>query len=322
MTDTAEALASTARLPEEAAACRSCGIAVLDPDPSTVERFNVVGLATALQHLQPTQVQKRREVTLARCETCQRVLDAARALLNDHPRAARAMGSRDVAEWRLSGALAVFDLLGMKVPQMRDDRAVLLAVDALAVAGIEALWSRQYVPLWRDGATPGACAAGRWAHVSTEMRSNAREAAGSFLRRLIEQPRPVPCPAAADGSPQGCLVCGVAEVMALPSLAARAWMPRQVTASNLGRKKNPNEMLSGHLCPACSALAREFNSVGPSLMERSIIRATGWTRRSLTAFELGNLKAWAVSAQPPVATPWAWCDLKGLRRRLERASPV
>lgn len=283
-----------APLPEGHLACLACGVAVPPPHAHT-EVLTAYGPREG-EPLTQGALRAERRITFTRCASCQETYERAHDLMDTYPRVGQAIGSRSIAEHRVSLALLALDALARPAPSISEHHLRLLLGHLLPACG-GLLWSSRYVPLWGRDAGTRQAAAQRWAHVHPETRSVLAEAYGALLRARIEAPRPVHHP---EGG--GCLLCGVGAVMALPSQSA--WTPKTTSPSSIGGR-GP-ERLSGYLCPACTGAVAEAGSTGPSAMEKALLRHLQVPRRSLAPVELVGLVGWGALGDEarPNSSPW------------------
>jgi len=296
-----------------ALACLSCGVAVAPPHAAVVP-FYASGRMGAFQPV--TQAEHFTTERMARCRACAANEQRAEQVLAAHPAVAHSIGGHSVAVHRVSGALDALAALyaaghrTLSVDALtQDDRSVRLLLHHLTPVGVAARWSGRFTPVLDRTAAPGTASAHPWGHVDAALASALRDAYAALLRARVTTPRPIPPPA--DGSPRGCLLCGVATVTALPS--AQVWTAVKVTTAALGGQPSPDR-LPGHLCPTCARAADEAGGIGPTAMERSLMDHLG-VGRSMAATDLVGMVAWcALRPTPePSAAPWEHLgDLRAL----------
>lgn len=296
VTTLAQDRAAVLSLPEGFLSCLVCGVAV---QGQGAEREEVIVLGRVGYPHNPAS--RTILLEMARCPACTELRERAGALLDEHPRVARAIGSREIALHRVDVTLGALDAIGAGPKHVRSDKDLWTLLNAMAEPGTAARWVARFSPMMARGATPTTCSAARWGHVSPEVRGTLRDAYGTFLRAVTERPGHVRPP---DGG--GCLFCGVGSVEARPSRADEAWHRASALPSALGGQ-GP-ERLTGYLCPACERSVVAVGSIGPTAMERALLAHLGVGRRSPAAVNLAGLAAWCTLTPPPSEpnpTPWA-----------------
>lgn len=308
-----------AELPEGALPCRSCGVAVQNPEPS---RANVgtapvyVPEPTARLLLGQGHPLPSAEVPLTRCDDCTERQVLAATLLDAHPRVRAANGNVGVD--RLDAALAALDLIGFRGDHdtmietlTASDVALHETIERLSPTGAAASWSLRAVE--RDG----TCAVGRWGHVGSDLAQSAVAASRALFLRQFESPALVPPPA--DGAP-ACLLCGLGHLRARPSDRERAWGRRfDWDVSHLGGRPRA-ERAVGYLCPADRAALRDNDgAIGVAVIERALLTHLGYTLMMGAHFTRDLGRAWITLApgSEPNAEPWAHLNLARIRRSLD-----
>lgn len=261
-------------------------------------------------------------LSMGTCADCHDRTRAAQRAVEAWPHLASRYG-RDNAVHRIAAALDAAALVGgarLPDPEHLDLGAVLLMAERLIVPGVAARWAAQFVPHVTGAASLGACAAWPWAHVTEDVRRQARRAVADLI--AYRAARHMPPKAIAPPHGRACPFCGVASVevpavrvVTLGGLAeteARTWEP--VSAPRRAFGGSDSGTLSGYLCPPCTAALVKVGSVGPSTLEHAYVahlRRIGRTRAArdlTTTLELGGdiqgLRSWAVSSVPPGSTPW------------------
>lgn len=158
------------------------------------------------------------------------------------------------------------------------------------------------------------------------------EGYGALLAERVQVPHPTRPPG--DG-PRGCLLCGVAAVLALPREARDAWRPVSASASALGAASGSR--LHGHLCPACSTAVDAAGALGPTALEGALFAHLAPDAAArlgpYSTVEVVGVRGWGAfvadahrAGRPtpaPNATPWAHAgDLAALTAALCRAAGV
>ena len=289
-------------LPDGALVCRSCGRAVKRPDPARTETLRIFGPAFASATARGIPASPF-EMPVTRCDDCSARRAGAQALLNDHPRIARAHGS--VALDRLDAALAALDLGGllgrgkMLADLTATDDRLQDLIGRLASLGAAASWGARGVTT----ASPK-----RWSHVPAELAEDIRTEQARLVRRLVEFPFPFSPPGSSTGAVAGCLLCGVGSLKVRESDALAAWGDEfRIDPGVVGGRPRP-EPVTGHLCPKCRSSLSGVGAVGMPAVERAMLAHFGYAvtvGRSLDFHN--NLRAW-VALRPgtaPNATPWA-----------------
>lgn len=301
-------------LPSEWLACRLCGAATPPGEQHGVETIRSegrmpVGAETMLRATRDG-VGESFETPLTRCPVCAEIRAEAERLAAESPGLGVDFGIRgavEVVERALIAAAAVGQ--PARIGSTRDLR---LAVAHLSQLGGVIRWASRFEGLAERAADPRTGAATPFAHVDEAQLGRLRTAFAAYLRARVERPIPiVPREAVA------CLLCGVGQVLGLPSRAAEIWRPMRVKASAIGGRGN--EKISGELCPACAAEADVVGIVGATAIEHLVLRAAGVERRPAAfGVTFRATPAWAVSGQKtPNARPWAHLDLAQLRVDVE-----
>lgn len=308
-------------LPDGALACRSCGVAVRQPDPARAADL------TVYQRENPALARSMAEkgfpvpsfdVPLTRCDDCTARRAQAEAILAVHPRVRRTHG--DVALDRLDAALGALDLLGYRGRHgeamidalMDDDAGIHRSMGHLAAIGGASSWS---------AANPvaGSAARGRWGHVRVELIERARRESRTLYHRQFESPAAVPPPE--DGE-RGCLVCGVGHVRTLASDRSAWGEIIRLDASVLGG--SPRQV-AGYLCPTDrAALLENGNAIGEVVTDKAVLAHVGYALTPLGRIERAIAKAWVTlpAGTEPNRQPWEHADLARVRRIAERSTYV
>ena len=253
----------------------------------------------------------------------------AQRLVDEHPAVFERLGMAPTPLNIIEAALAGLDALGIFEQATRGlvstDAQLRHLIQWMPQVGAAARFTANLVPIARVGFTngphssgPGTCSAGRWDHLSAELRAALQEAYVGMLRARHDGPVDVEPPE--DGE-RGCLLCGVGTINVLRSKSYNVWGPRYtVQPSNVGGRPQPDD-IAGYLCPRCRTAVASC-AMGLTAMEQSIIEFTGIKMHLPGDVEIPWLIAWAALPEgtPPHRTPWAHIDLEKLRDQLERAN--
>ncbi|MEN5075877.1 hypothetical protein ABE437_18820 [Isoptericola cucumis] len=323
MTTTTPA-ATTVPLADGEYPCPACGVAVRPTGPDHLTTMTILGRDDG-QHLQMfTRTDARLPtVTMARCPDCLARHEQAQALLNAHPVVTKRLGSPDVALRRLTGALdglAVLHASPAEVERLTaSDVRLRVLIGALAAPGIASTWASLFAPVMAPGVRPDSAAVQAWSHLSrpdAQVGPSLREGYAQVLRATADATTRLAPPA--DGSPRGCLVCGLASVSApVGTQPAHVWALVSADRSALGGRRSPDR-LRGYLCPDCADAKEVEGSIGPSAMERSLLAHLDIGRKSLTPTALTGLVGWAAQIEPgePSDEPWEHVDVEAVRDTL------
>lgn len=310
------------RLREGKLPCMACGIAVSAADPERVETLEIhLGNRRAGFREDGYEVfyQNSIEAEVTRCETCQLIHLSAADMLRANPDVRGAIGSPEIAQYRLGLALSALDALGVTDPRVIDQHTRSAAelrrlIAHMAVPGGVALWTQHAIRAIGAKALDTPASATRWAHLTAEDRATLNAARVQMFRERTEKPKPL---GVTDdhGRPAGCMLCGVATVDVLPSLAAYAWVKIKADAETIGGRPQP-EPIEGALCPRCDRAIDQARGVGQSAMRLSILDFLGanFGPRWETAAPDFGVVGWAVlRGVKPNAEPWDHIDLTPLR---------
>ncbi|MBW4033506.1 MAG: hypothetical protein HIU88_12735 [Acidobacteria bacterium] len=307
-------------LPAGALACRSCGAAVDNPDPESVEVLSVwprqIAISTRDIPVPST------EVRVTRCDICAsrktRALALVMALnLGSVP------GPGEVEADRIDAALAALDVIGIRGDNTRSltrtpgDLGDLVA--AMAHIGGAASWTAGLM----QGNDPATCAPRRWAHVPPELPRAAKTAYRALILRMMESPTACP-PPTVDGALRGCLLCGRGSLKVKPSDAAEAWgKVERVQPGTLGGTSTP-EMVAGFICPVCRTSVETMGAPGTPAVDRALTTYLGFTLMSGAQFRWPLGKAWAALpvGTDPNREPWGHLDTVRLAHQLDAARYV
>lgn len=289
-------------------ACEACGIAVLQPKPTTTAYPESVTLTGRVQYGKPVQ--------FSRCEGCQATRDQADAYVAAHPRLGARAGP-EIARERVESVL--FGLAVIAQDATGTDLTLMLP--RMHPASHEVRYSHPK----RD--TQGRCTQRPWAHVSLTDRATLRKAYADTLRdrlALKQPPAVVRCPSGA------CLMCGVTSITrsaievtragSVAAVALAAWRQVWTTPAALGGR-GP-EQVWGHVCPACDRAIQEEGAVGwPARVQAVAAHLGSSSVTKARAFEADVLTgpqpwlpSWSVAGGGKAnARPWAH-----LQRYLDR----
>lgn len=247
-------------------------------------------------------------------------------------------------------ALAAIAALGMQMPRADhiDAEVLVLTVRRMTPVGASLAWQRRYSPIRSRTAVAHTANPRPWAHIHDDTRANLRAAYAHLMADRLARSAPSvalappPLPAELGHGVQavggGCLLCGVGQVTVTALDVARAggrdlaarntWLRMDpIGADSLGARPSPARVV-GHLCPVCAGAFERVRSVGPSLLERSLLRNLDLADNG--QHELPGLVAWAgivadrlragLPAPAANATPWSHLgDLGALREQIVRA---
>lgn len=184
--------------------------------------------------------------------------------------------------------LAATDALGVEL-NVKKPRDLALACEYLLDVGRSLTWRSRFAWIATPGADPATAAVRPWGHLSARQLAEARRAYAEYLRARIERPellRPT------DGSP-ACFVCGVGEVLGLPSRAAEAWHTVTLRPHSLGGKPGMRPVET-EVCAVCAAEAEAVGSYGPTMLDRLVKRAAGIEGNPRARDLQLSAKAWGV----------------------------
>lgn len=308
--------------------CEACGLAVHESRAVGVEP-----LAVTLGMVRGVGVSGEREMfpdtidmPVGRCEVCEQIHRSAEGMLLGNWQVQRAIGGKEVALWRIELALYALDALGVTDPRLIDKYtgsagALLKTIEALAVAGGQALWVTAARTRRGQQALSQPPSPQRWAHVSPATRRALNEARVSMY--VAANAKPVSIEARdQDGRPTGCMLCGVGAVTALPSEADQVWVEMMTDPETIGAQPSPDP-IEGVLCPRCDAAVDKAHGIGGSAMRISVLDFLGadygprWDDLAPDFDAIG----WAAlpSGTRPNVAPWEHIDLGPLREAVARA---
>jgi len=293
-TTTASAVAPT---PDGHLPCAACGVAV--PADDAYERIPVGEPILGAKQVGGSDraedaMTVRTYAQMTRCSSCADRLALARLLVDAHPAVTRRIGSPAVATERVTAALDGLAALGAPLPDAATTTGTKVArlVHRLALPGAIAQWASHQRG---EKAAAAEVTTAPWAHLDDEDQTALRDAYAALLSDAIG-PRPTPPPD--DGSPRGCLFCGVGQQ---PS---NAWEQVNTRTRALG-STGKDERVSGYLCGACADEAAKAGAIGPTARERSLLAHLGVGINPLNPAHLDGVSAWYLTGRPPSRTRWA-----------------
>ncbi len=301
-------------IPSGTLPCGSCGIAVRRPvDNSEME---VLTLYKPERGHGPGDGQL--DLLWTRCDTCRMTRAAASGLMDAHPTVRGSIGDRTIAIDRLEDALAGLDILGITSPQIIDRltanvKPLRTLMDALTIPGGSAAWVLHARAAGYGRATRTPANGKRWAHVTEEQRQALRDAAAALLARDVARPVDVLAPSD-DGSPSGCLLCGVGAVQAFREDAGEVWTLMSADSATIGGRPMP-DTLDGVVCARCDAAIDRAQGVGQQAMALSVRDFLGMPHFLRSLEHIDGLIGWAAlpKGTRPNAEPWAHIDLTLIR---------
>lgn len=293
--------------------CASCGIRVAVPADNfgneDVELLQIFGHDNR-PHATPPQ----KDFAVTRCARCRMIRQSALDLLSGNPAVRQRIGSAEIALHRLEAALCGLDAIGTTdartIDRLTDTGADLTRLmDALTVVGGLARWAAHVraAEFTRAASMPAPHA--RWGHVTPEQRQALRNAAGHLLARRVEKPVDVLCPSE-NGSPSGCMLCGVRAVEARREDIDYVWTLMSADAVTIGGRPQP-ESLDGVVCPRCDRAIDEARGVGASAMRLSVRSLLGVPSHLRSLDDIDGLIGWAALplGTSPNRAPWDHIDL-------------
>ncbi|KRB38825.1 hypothetical protein [Microbacterium sp. Root180] len=311
------------RLRGRALPCAACGVAVSAIYPERVEVLEVplravkVGFENGFRHVSDSL-----DAQVTRCDQCWRIRESAVDMLRANPDVKRAIGSPEIALYRLELALSALDALGVTDHRVIDEhtktgRAIMRLIDKYAAAGGGAWWSSHARRAGGQRVFDTPASSSRWSHLGTAEHVALHRVRVEEFRERTERPKPVAL-TDYDGRPSGCMLCGVGTVDVLPSLASHAWTAMEADAQAIGGRPTP-EPIEGAVCPRCDKAIDAAGGVGQSAMRASILDYLGanFGPRWETAAPDFGVVGWAVlRGVQPNATAWDHVDLSPLSEEI------
>lgn len=208
----------------------------------------------------------------------------------------------DAVERVLAAVAAAGGSITIKRP-----RDLSLALEHLIALGGSIRWRSRFEGLADRDARPDTAAAMTWAHVNAEQLGEARRAFAGYLRARIERPVPV-----VPTNDLACFVCGIGEVVALPSRAATAWHTVKLSPEHLGGKPGTRRT-EVEVCRTCIAEHNAVRAWGPTLLDVLVLRAAGVENHPGAQNVQTAARAWGTTGRRHAnATPFAHLDLAQL----------
>lgn len=313
---------SWTHLPEGTLPCMACGIAVSAVQPERVETLEILlGVAKGGYREDGYEIayQNSFEAEVTRCDHCWQIYTSAIDMLSANPDVRRAIGSPEIALYRLDLALGALDALGVTDPRVIDkntgsSRELRRLIEHMAPAGGLARWTRHAKAAGAKKALDTAPNAERWGHLTTDERTALNAGRVAMFRERNEKPKPV---GVTDdyGRPLGCMLCGVAEVAVMPSQVLRAWRAMEADSETIGGPIKPDP-IEGVVCPRCDRAIDAARGVGQSAMRASILDYLGANfgpRWQAAAPDFGVVAWGALRGVKPNERPWDHIDLAPLR---------
>lgn len=308
-------------------ACRDCGVRV--DNPREVEEM----ISFEREWLMSNgYVHTQREEALtpvSRCPVCTERLQVAQRLVDEHPAVFERLGMAPTPLNIIEAALAGLDALGIFEQATRGlvstDAQLRHLIQWMPQVGAASRFTANLVPIARVGFTngphssgPGTCSAGRWGHLSTELKLALQEAYVGMLRARHDGPVDVEPPE--DGA-RACLMCGIGTINVLRSRSYNVWGRRyEIEPSTVGGRPMPVPV-AGYLCEKDRSLVEQYG-VGLTALEHAVIDSMGLTMTIVGDVEIPWLLAWVALPEgtPPHKVPWAHIDTDMLRDQLERVN--
>jgi hypothetical protein len=219
---------------------------------------------------------------------------SATELLRVHNKGVRhALGDWKYATELFDGAMVALELMGASAADVdalvATDRLMLKIARELGPLGQRARWAGRFQPPTRPDADSRIYWSEPWEFEDRQAIEPIRAGVERLLHEVAEVPVLMPPPD--DGTPRGCLVCGVGAISVRPSEAAQAWGPiRRMPLAALGGRDGA--VVEGRLCPEDSNLLGEPPVWSISILDKSLMRFLGAPANS--EYEFDNARAWAV----------------------------
>ncbi|MBP1325313.1 deoxycytidylate deaminase [Leucobacter exalbidus] len=284
----------------DALPCGICGQWTPSAEQTGTEIVKAIGYSPRTSHEQIVASRKGGavgdpfETRMTRCITCATLRTEAAQLAAQYPHAVV------VGEFAYAGstavdvverALAAVAVTGRNI-SMRQPRDLKLALEHLVTLGGSLRWQSRFEGLADRDARPDTAAAMPWSHLTEQQVGVARRAFAGYLRARTERPVPVVPTEAA-----GCYICGIGEVVALPSQAITTWHSVKLSPERLGGKPGTPQTET-EVCSTCHAEHNAVGAWGPSLLDKLALRAAG-VERHVGAYDvqLNGVKAWGTTGK-------------------------
>ncbi len=315
--DTITAPAGWSSFPSGTLPCASCGIPARDSIDTEVEVIQVFGASARVGYVPP-----RHDLLVTRCDQCRMIRQTALDLLSGHPAVRQRIGSAEIALHRLELALCALDAVGTTDTKTIDlltatGADLLRLMDSLTVPGGHARWAALVRNASFGTATSTPASHARWSHLTPEQRQELRNSAARLLARRTEKPVDVLAPSD-DGSPSGCMLCGVGAVQAFREDAESVWTLMSADSVSIGGPGRADS-LDGVVCPRCDHAIDQAHGVGISAMTLSVRSFLGLPSYLRSLENIDGLVGWAAlpSGTAPNRESWAHLDLGELRDAAE-----
>ena len=281
-------------------ACWACGCEM--PGPADREYHVIARVSRDALGSRITDVAGGR-AWFGECARCAGIVASAERIVEEFP-GLRRLGSRKIIAERFAHALIALAALGTQ-PADWSESAVRSALTRLESVGASLTWRARYSPVRAADARDDECASdNQWTFVSADIVAEARRARAEWLVDGM----PPRAQAHPDGS--GCLVCGVAAVLARRE--TEAWF--EVSGKH-----------HGHLCRNCHVYTeRDGLLVGQALLEKAVFDLIDpgrvLRRKRPDDPVLRRSPLWTDTRRKPSAERFAHLDLESVRRSLETGS--
>jgi len=293
--------------------CGACGIVVVEPVDNSAEKLTAVAPGKMPDGYAPPVL----DLPVGLCSACNGIEQSAHGLLLAFPNIRASIGSHDIALHRLTSAMYGLDAIGVRDAATIDrltegQRELRRLLDALAVLGGMARWTTTARTGMFEKIADTPPSSQRWGHVSEDLRQEIRSAVAGLLARRVERPRLILAPSE-DGSPTGCMLCGVEGVEALREDVPNVWTLMSADPAAIGGHPAP-DTIDGVVCSRCDRAIDAAHGVGQSAMTLSVRDFLGLPTH-LRSLEHISLIGWAVMPKgtPPNAKPWEHADLSDIR---------
>lgn len=294
--------------------CASCGVAVSVNSETEVEVLQVFGRTRNEGYAPP-----RHDLHVTRCDQCWMIRQTAIDLVSANPAVRQRIGAAEIAFHRLESALCALDAVGTTDAKAVDlltatGADFLRLMDALTISGAHARWATlaRSASFANAPSTPPSRA--RWAHLTSEQRQELRTTAAGLLARRIEKPVDVQC-VDYDGSPSGCMLCGVGSVQVFRDDADSVWTLMSADSASIGGPGRADS-LDGVVCPRCDHAIDEAHGVGISAMTFSVRSFLGVPAYLRSLETIDGLIGWAAlpAGTAPNRRAWDHIDLAEVRK--------